>query len=51
MEQLGKRHKIIPVPWACPMFSLANFTVTLVGTNIENCDMQFVNAKFSPPSL
>ena len=35
IEQLGKRHKIIPIPWACPVFPLANFTVSLVGTNIE----------------
>ena len=51
MEQLGKRHKIIPIPWAYPVFPLAHFTVALVGTNIEKCDMQFVTATFAPPSL
>ena len=30
------------------MFPLANFTVALVGTNIEKCDMQFVTATFAP---
>ena len=51
MEQLGKRHKIIPIPWACPVFPLANFTVALVETNIEKCNMQFVTATFAPPYL
>ena len=51
MEQLGKRHKIIPINWACPVFPLAIFKVELVGTNIDKCDMQFVTAKFSPPYL
>ena len=51
MGQLGKRHKIIPIPWACPMFPLAIFKVTLVGTNIEKYDMQFVTAAFVPPYL
>ena len=45
------RHKIIPIPLACPVFPLANFTVALVGTNIEKCDMQFVTATFTPPYL
>ena len=51
MEQLGKRDKIIPIPWACPVFPLASFTLALVGTNIEKRDMKFVTEKFSPPSL
>ena len=51
MEKLGKQHKIIPIPWACTVFTLVNFTVELVGMNIENCDMQFVTAKFAPPYL
>ena len=51
MEQLGKRHKITPIPWACPVYQLASFTVALVGTNIEKCDMQFVTAIFDPTSL
>ena len=33
------------------MFPLASFTVTLVVTNIEQCDMEFVTATFAPPSL
>ena len=51
MEQLEKRNKITPITWACPMFPLANFTVDLVGTDIENCDMKFVTEAFSPTSL
>ena len=45
MGQLVKFHKIITITWACPIFTLANFTLDLVGTNIEKCDMQFVTAK------
>ena len=48
MEQLGKRLKIIPIPWAFPVLPLANFTVVLVGKNVENCDIQFVTATFAP---
>ena len=48
---IGKRHKMIPIPWACPLFPLANFTVASVGTNIEKCDMQFVTSIFTPPYL
>ena len=48
MEQLGKCHKIIPSTWACPVFPLASFTVALVGTNIEKCDMQFVTENYFP---
>ena len=48
MKQLGKQHKIIPINWACTVFTLASFTVELVGTNIEKCDMKFVTAKLSP---
>ena len=51
MEQLGKQHKIIPDPWACPVFPLSSFAVELVGTNIEKCDTQFVTATFAPPYL
>ena len=51
MEQLGKQHKIIPIPWAFTVFPFTNFTVALVGTNIEKCDMQFVTATFAPPYL
>ena len=50
MEHIGKRHKIIPIPWACLVFPLASFTVDLVGTNIEKCDMKFVTATFAPTS-
>ena len=46
IEQLGKRHGIIPITWACPVFLLANFTVALVGINMKKCDMQFVTATF-----
>ena len=49
MGQLGKIHKTNPITWACPVFPLDNLTVTLVGTNTENCDIQFVTAIFSPP--
>ena len=41
-----KKHKIIPIHWTCPVFPLANFTLALVVTNIENCDMQFVTPSF-----
>ena len=51
MVHFVKQHKIIPIPWACPMFPLANFTLDLVGTNIEKCDMQFLNPTLSPPYL
>ena len=51
MEQLGRQHKIIPIPWACHMFPLSSFTVALVGTNIEKCDMKFVTVTFTPPYL
>ena len=51
MEQLGKQHKIIPIPRACPVFPLENFKVALVGTNIENCDMQFLTLTLTPPYL
>ena len=51
MRQLVKQHKIISIPQACPMFSLVNFTVALVGTNIEKCEMKFVIEKISPPYL
>ena len=51
MEQLVKRHEIIPIHWACRVFPLANFTVALVGTNIEKCDIQFLAATFDSPSL
>ena len=51
MRSLVKLHKIIPIPWAYPMFPLDNFTVALVGTNKENCDMQSVTATFSPPYI
>ena len=51
MVNLVKRHKIIPIPWVCPVFPLANFTVALVGTNIEKCDIQFVIETIYPLSL
>ena len=51
MGQVGKRHKIIPITRACPWFPLANFTVDLVGENIEKCDMQSLTEKFNPPYL
>ena len=51
MEQFGKRYKIIPIHWACPMLKLSSFTVELAGINIEKCYMQFVTATFTPTSL
>ena len=51
MEQLGKQHKIISIPWEFTVFPLANFTVSLVGKNKEKCDMQFVTATLAPTSL
>ena len=51
MVNLGKLHKIIPIQCECPVFPLASFTVTLVGINIENCDMQFVTEIFAPQYL
>ena len=47
MGQLVKRHKIISITWACPMFILDNFTVALVGKKIEKCDMKFVTETFA----
>ena len=49
MGQLFKCYKIITIPWLYPMFPLADFTLTLVGTNIEKCDIQFSTPTFSPP--
>ena len=51
MEQLGKRHKTIPITWEYNVFTLASFTVALVGKNIEKCDMQFLTETFSTTSL
>ena len=51
MGQLGKRHKEIPITLACRVFPLSNFTVDLVGTNIERCGMQFVTVTFAPTYL
>ena len=51
MEQLEKWHNIIPITWSCTMFLLASFTVALIGTNIEKCEMKFVTAKFALPPL
>ena len=51
MGQLVKQHKIIPITWACHMLPLANFTLVLVGTNIEKYDMQFVILTLSPTPL
>ena len=51
MGQLVKQHKIILIVWAYPVFILTNFTLALVGTNLENCDMQFVKEIFSPTYL
>ena len=51
MEQLGKCLNITPIPWEYTMFPLASFTVALVGTNIEKCDMQFVTATFASTYL
>ena len=51
MEQLVNIHKIISIPWAFPVFPLDSFTVALVETNIEKCDMKFVTAEFTPPYL
>ena len=50
MEQLVNQHKKTSITWACPVFPLASFTVPLVGTNIEKCDIQFATATFDPPS-
>ena len=51
MGQFVKLHKTTPINWACTVFPLDNFTVDLVRTNIEKCDMQFATAIFAPPSL
>ena len=51
MEQLLKLHKIIPITWEFPVFPLANSTVSLVGKNIEKCDIQFVTTTFAPSYL
>ena len=51
MGQLVKKHKIIPIYWACPVFTLANFILDLVGMNIEKRDMQFVTPNCPPPYL
>ena len=49
MGKLGKQHKTTPTTWACPVFQLANFTLALVGMNIEKREMKFVTPEFSPP--
>ena len=36
MKQVGKQRRIIPIPWAFPVFPLANLAGALVGTNIES---------------
>ena len=51
MEQLGNQYKIIPIPWACPVFPLSSFIVAMVGADMEKCDMQFVIVTFDPPFL
>ena len=51
MGQLEKQHKTIPIPWACHVFPLVNFTLALVGMNIEKCDMQFLTHKLDPTYL
>ena len=51
IEPLGKQHKATPIPWERPVFQLDNFTVDLVKTNIEKCDMQFVTETFTPQSI
>ena len=48
MENLGKQNKIIPITWACPVFTLANFAVALVATSIEKWDMKFMTAALAP---
>ena len=48
MGQLVRQHKIIPISWACPVFTVA---LDLVGMNIKNRDMQFVTPNFLPPYL
>ena len=51
MEKLLKRYKKIPTNWACTVFPLSSFTVVLIGTNLEKCDMQFATAAFAPQYL
>ena len=51
MEKLVKRHKIITINWACPVFPLASFTVALVGKNTEKYVIRFVTTIFPPLSL
>ena len=47
MRKLLKQHKITLIPWACPVFPLANLKLALVRTKIEKCDMQFVTETFT----
>ena len=51
MGKLVKQNKIIPITWECIVFTLADFTVELIDTNIEKCDMQFLTEIFIPPYL
>ena len=51
MGQLGKNHKRIPIAWECPVFLLANFTLALVDTNMENVTCKFVTSTLVPPYL
>ena len=51
MGQFGKRHKIMPIPWACPVFLLANFTLAWFKTNIEIYDIQFLGPTLDNPYL
>ena len=50
MGQLVKLHKQTKINWACPVFTLANFKLALVRTNIEKYNIQLVNTIFSPKS-
>ena len=51
MGQLGKQRKVNPITLEFTVFPFTNFTVALVGANIEKCDMQFVTETCSPPYL
>ena len=51
MVQLVKQNKIIPIPWECTVFLLANFTLALVGKNKKGFDIEFVTPTLDCPYL
>ena len=51
MGKLVNKHKIIPITWECIVLPPENFTLDLVGANIEKRDKRLVTPRFDPESL